>query len=434
MDKVAGVRARTEAPDVPGGGDVVDQGERDADVSRADADLTTGPVLEGVVRFAAPIAAANLLQQLYLLVDSMVVGRYLGVPGMAAIGASQSLTYLLWTVMFGLNAAFSIRIAHHAGAGTSDRPAVRALARCTVAWSAASLVLTVAGAGTALAAMGVSGSLADDACRFLNALAVGLLPVFGLAGIAAVLTGRGDSRTAMVLLGVCNVLNGVFVWLFVGPMRLGLAGAALATVAANALAAAAGLVLMRRPSGLTDEVASENTSGIEAELRKALRIGIPMTTQHLLIAGGMMLLTGVVAGFGAAVLAGVTVVIRLEQFANVVFLGLSSAVATFVAQNAGAGRPDRVRQVLWAAIRTTVGLSAVVSVTVILFRDGITAAFIDDSAAASVIIRYILITYPFFVCYALMVVVHGYLNGLGRSVIPLVCTVLCFGIVRLPLS
>lgn len=463
---------RPAAPDVParegtcrGAGDVADQGERrgergtevrgpatgpphaagvpgTADVSgcAGAVDLTTGPVLRGVVRFAAPIAAANLMQQLYLLVDSMVVGRYLGVPGMAAVGASQSLTYLLWTVMFGLNSAFSIRIAHHRGAGTSDRCAVRALARCTVAWSAVSFALTVTGAGTALSVMGVHGALAQDTCRFLEILAAGLLPVFGLAGIAAVFTGRGDSRTAMVLLGAGNVLNGVLVWLLVGPARLGLAGAALATVAANALAAAGGLARLRRRSqhaarGVqgADDGGRPNPT-VADELRTTLRIGVPMTTQFLLIAVGMMLLTAVVTGFGATALAAVTVVVRLELFASVVFLGLSSALATFVAQNTGAGRPDRVRQVLWAAIRMTVLLSVVVSVTVMVFRDGVTAAFIDDATAGAVITRYIVITYPSFVCYTLMVVVHGYLNGLGRSVVPLVCTVLSFGVVRLPLS
>jgi putative MATE family efflux protein len=396
-------------------------------------DLTRGPVLRRTVSYALPVAGASLLQQSYLLVDGAVVGHYLGSPGLAAVGAAHGLVYLLSTGSYGLAGAFSVRIGQLTGAGHDHRAAQRALAAGTVLWSLVGLGLTLALAGPALAAMGVDAPVAQDARRFLTTYAAGLPAVFGLTATAAVYGGRGDSRASMLLLGLGNLLNAGLVWWFVGPLELGLTGAACATVGASALAAGVGLSGLARYRGGKPGTAP-TAAAVRRELRTGVRLGLPITAQHLVIGLGATVLLGIVASLGTAVLAGVTVVVRLELFASLVFLALASALSVTVAQNAGAGHPDRIRTVLAGCVRLTVAWSVPVSAGLVATRDLVAGLFVSDPAVTAVIGRYIAITYPFFVCYALMVVIHGYATGLGRTTIPLVCTVLSFAAVRLPLS
>ncbi|MBY8851212.1 hypothetical protein K7G98_23840, partial [Saccharothrix sp. MB29] len=138
-------------------------------------DLTTGPPLRRVVGFALPLTAANLLQQGYVLVDSIVVGHYVGVEGLAAVGASGPLFYLLNAMFIGLGTAFTIRLAHLRGARQDGerRGVVLSLALLTVVWSVGCIVLATALARPVLALMGIHGTLADACAEFIGVLSLG---------------------------------------------------------------------------------------------------------------------------------------------------------------------------------------------------------------------------------------------------------------------
>ncbi|MGP4110407.1 MATE family efflux transporter [Streptomyces sp. 4N509B] len=399
-------------------------------------DLTRGPVLTGVVGIAAPLSLANLLQQGYLLVDSAVVGRYVGVTGLAAMGAAQPLYTILTSLFTGVSAAFSVRLGHLAGAGRRDDPStLAALAVCTAGWSAVCAVAAVLATGPLLTLAGVTGEVAAQARTFMVTLGAGMVAVYALGAVCAVLTGRGDARAATGLMIVASVLNAAFAWLFVGPWRLGIAGAALAVLAANALAAALGLARLvreqrRRPPG-PDRVTAAT---VRAEVRRGLRIGTPMAAQYLLVGVGVLVLVWIITPFGESALAALTVVARLELLTSVLFLTLSGALMVFTAQNTGAGHAVRVRVGVRHTAWLTVALTAAVTLLLLTGRGPIAALFSDSPATRLITERYILITAPFFLCYTLMVVLHGWFNGIARTVVPLACTVVSLGVVRLPLS
>ncbi|MER7487711.1 MATE family efflux transporter [Streptomyces sp. NPDC126497] len=400
-------------------------------------DLTRGPVLAGIVGTAAPLALANLLQQGYLLVDSAVVGRYVGVTGLAALGAAQPLYAILTSLFTGVSGAFTVRLGHLAGAGRRDDPsALLALAACTAVWSALCAAVAVLAAAPLLALTGVTGEVAAEARTFVVTLCSGMVAVYALGAVCAVLTGRGDVRRATALMIAASVLNALFAWLFVGPWRLGIAGAALAVVASNALTAAVGLTrLVReqrrpRPSG----AAAVTVATVLAEVRRGLRIGAPMAVQYLLIGVGVLVLVWIITPFGEEALAALTVVARLELLTSVLFLNLSGALMVFTAQNTGAGRAARVREGVRHSVWLGVVLTAVVSLLLLAGRGPIAALFSGSPGTRMVTERYILITAPFFLCYTLTVVLHGWFNGTARTVVPLICTVASLGVVRLPLS
>ncbi|MEO3749484.1 MATE family efflux transporter [Streptomyces sp. B6B3] len=400
-------------------------------------DLIQGPPLTGIVGIAAPLALASLLQQGYLLVDSAVVGRYVGVTGLAAMGAAQPLYAILSSLFTGVSGAFAVRFGHLTGAGRQhdDTSALVALAVCTAAWSAVCAAAAVLAARPLLALMGVTGEVAAAAHTFVVTLCSGMGAIFALGAVCAVLTGRGDARRATGLMIAASVLNAAFAWLFVGGWRLGIAGAALAVLAANALTAVVGVARLvreqrRRPSG----AAAVTAATVRAEVRRALRIGTPMAVQYLLIGVGVLVLVWIITPFGEAALAALTVVARLELLTSVLFLTLSGALMVFTAQNTGARENGRVRDGIRHAVWLGTALTALVSLLLLTQRGPIAALFSDGPETRLITERYILVTAPFFLCYTLTVVLHGWFNGIARTVVPLVCTVVSLGAVRLPLS
>jgi putative MATE family efflux protein len=399
-------------------------------------DLTRGPVLTQVVGIAAPLALANLLQQGYLLVDSAVVGRFVGVTGLAAMGAAQPLYTILTSLFTGVSNAFSVRLGHLAGAGRRDDPsALRALAVCTVAWAVVCAAAAVLVTAPLLALTGVTGEVAAQARTFLVTLCSGMVAVYALGAVCAVLTGRGDARRATALMIAASVLNAVFAGLFVGPCRLGIAGAALAVPAANALAAAAGLTrLVREQRRRPDGARTVTAATVRAEVWRGLRIGAPMAVQYLLIGVGVLVLVWIITPFGDEALAALTVVSRLELLTSALFLNLSGALMVFTAQNTGAGQAARVRDGVRHGVWLGVALTALVSLLLLTARGPIAALFSSSAETRLITERYIIVTAPFFLCYTLTVVLHGWFNGIARTVVPLVCTVLSLGVVRLPLS
>jgi len=254
--------------------------------------LTGGPPLRRIVGFSLPLTVANLCQQGYLLVDGIVVGRFLGVDALAGVGAAGPLYYLLSATFIGASTAFTIRLAQLLGAGRSDRTRAVAVALLlfTLSWSLACAGLMAAGGGPVLAAMGLTGAVAAAGRTFLLVLAAGLPSIFGLAGLTAYLRGQGDPRTPMYLLIGSSALNAGLSWLFVGPLRLGVAGAAAATGTAATLALLAGLARIAGPGriGRPGRGAPGSTrAAVPEELRGAARLGLPLATQHIVLALGI---------------------------------------------------------------------------------------------------------------------------------------------------
>ena len=239
------------------------------------SDMTRGPILATIVGFGLPLAVANLAQQGYLLVDSVIVGRYLGVDALAAVGASQPLFALMTGVFAGAATAFSVRLGTLKGAGaTPGRAVAGALVTCVAAWSAACLLLTVAATGPVLALIGAGGAVDGGARRFLLVLAAGLPAVFGLTAVTAAQQGLGDARSAMRVTVLTSALNALLGWWLVGPMGLGIGGAALATGLANLAGLAFGLHQLRRRWPIPPRAAS--AGGVRAELGRTLRLAVPM--------------------------------------------------------------------------------------------------------------------------------------------------------------
>ncbi|GHI03110.1 hypothetical protein AQI88_02070 [Streptomyces cellostaticus] len=382
--------------------------------------------------FSLPMSVANYVQQSYLVADSIIVGHYVGVGGLAAVGAAQPIFYLVNAVFLGLVSGFAIRFARMTGSGRAERQqdTVIGLAAFAVVWAALCITLVFAATGFFLHIMGIHGAVAHSSTTYLRTLSLGFVGVFGIGALGGFLRGLGDSRTVMYIMVFSSLLNIALAWSFVALLGWGVRGAALGTVTAASAAFLAGLVLVARRHGIHRY--RSTLPELARQAGQSLRLGFPVGIQHVMLSLGTMVLTSLIAPFGTAAIAAFSIAARLETLAGRFYLDLSGAVTVFVAQATGAGEAERARRVLLDALRICLGVTLAESALVILVRHDIAAAFTTAESVRGIVGSYILMTYPFFLLYAAMAVVHGFLNGIGRTVFPLVCTMLSFLVVRIP--
>ncbi|MFH8337458.1 MATE family efflux transporter [Streptomyces sp. AM6-12] len=388
--------------------------------------------LRSLLGFSLPMSVANYVQQSYLLADSIIVGRYVGVDGLAAVGAAQPIFYLVNAVFLGLVSGFAIRFARMRGSGRAERQqeAVVGLAAFAVVWAALCITLVFSATGLFLHVMGIHGAVAQGSTTYLRTLSLGFVGVFGIGALGGFLRGLGDSRTVMYIMVFSSLLNIALAWSFVALLGLGVRGAALGTVTASSVAFLAGLVLVARRHGIHRY--RSTLPELARQAGSSLRLGFPVGIQHIMLSLGTMVLTSLIAPFGTAAIAAFSIASRLETLAGRFYLDLSGAVTVFVAQYTGAGEAERARRALLDALRLCWWVTLAECAVVILVRHDIAAAFTSDQSVHAIVGRYILMTYPFFLLYSAMAVVHGFLNGIGRTVFPLVCTMLSFLVVRIP--
>jgi putative MATE family efflux protein len=385
-----------------------------------------------ILGFSLPMSVANYVQQSYLLADSIIVGHYVGIDGLASVGAAQPIFYLVNAVFLGLVSGFAIRFARMTGSGRAERQqdAVIGLALFAVVWAALCIGLVFGATGFFLDAMGIHGGVAAGSTTYLRTLSLGFVGMFGIGALGGFLRGLGDSRTVMYIMVFSSLLNIALAWSFVAVLGWGLRGAALGTVTAASLAFVVGLVLVARRHGIHRY--RSNLPELARQAGTSLRLGFPVGIQHVLLSLGTMVLTSLIAPFGTAAIAAFSIASRLEALAGRFYLDLSGAVTVFVAQHTGAGDAERARRVLLEALRICLWGTVAESLLVILLRHDIAAAFTTDASVRAIVGSYILMTYPFFLLYSAMAVVHGFLNGIGRTVFPLVCTMLSFLVARVP--
>ncbi|OGR81375.1 MAG: MATE family efflux transporter [Elusimicrobia bacterium GWC2_64_44] len=398
-------------------------------------DLTTGSEGRLIWNFALPMLAGNVLQQSYNVVDSVIVGRAVGKSALAAVGASFPILFLLISLIIGATMGFSILISQYFGAKDMARVR-RTIDTSYIFLFFASLLMTAAGllfSESILRLLNTPEEILPQALTFLRITFGGLVFLFGYGSVSAILRGLGDSRTPLYVSAISILLNAALVAFFVIGLGWGVAGSAWATLIAQGASFLGAIVYLNR----THTVLKFRLRGLEfdrAILKKALAIGLPSGVQQLLAAGGMMVLTRLVNGFGTDAMAGYTAAGRVDTFAVMPAMSLSAAISTFVGQNVGAGKLERVRNGLKAALLLSAATSLATTLAVVVFGWHLIALFTSDPAVVAIGARYLLIAGGFYIVFSSMFVVNGALRGAGDTVIPMLVTVLALWVIRLPVS
>jgi putative MATE family efflux protein len=268
---------------------------------------------------------------------------------------------------------------------------------------------------------------------FLRITFSGVLFLFGYNSISAVLRGLGDSKTPLYFLIISTILNVLLVMLFVLVFKWGIAGSAWATVLAQSVSFIMGVVYLNR----THPVLTFRLKGLEFDreiFKKSLAIGLPTGIQQVVVAAGMMALSRIVNGFGTNAIAAFTAAGRIDTFAVMPAMNLSAAISTFTGQNIGAGRLDRVKHGLRAALIISGAISLATTLAIVIFNWHLIAMFNSDPGVVAIGARYLIIVGGFYIVFSSMFVVTGVLRGAGDTLIPMLVTILALWGIRVPVS
>ncbi|MCI7131487.1 MAG: MATE family efflux transporter [Lachnospiraceae bacterium] len=379
-------------------------------------DMTKGNVTNLLLRFTMPMLVGNIFQQFYNMVDSIIVGRFVGTNALGAVGSVGSITFMFFSLCLGLGSGIGILISQYFGAGQDDY-VKKIIANALYITLATGALMSFCGAVFAEPILHFMHTPAEnfaDALTYMRIVCGFTVVVAGYNTISAILRALGDAKTPLIFLGVASVLNIVLDLVFVVPMQMGVAGAAWATVIAQFFAMLGSIAFgYKKNEYLRLEKRHMAYSGEIVE--KSFRIGIPVAAQNALIAFSCVALQSVVNRYGTTVMAAYTATGRVEGLVQQPYNSLALAVSTFAGQNAGAGQYDRVRD----GVKKSVWMVAIFSVLMIivmwLFGEPIMRIFINEPEVIAIGAKGLRITSLMYFGLGLIYVMRGMLNGVGDA-------------------
>lgn len=386
--------------------------------------MTEGQPASLIFTFALPLMAGNVFQQLYTVVDTMVVGKALGVHALAALGAADWMNWMMLGIIQGLTQGFGILMAQHFGAGRADD--LRRTVGCSVLLALiSSFVLLGFGqiiARPVLLLLQTPQDIIDNSLLYLRIMYVGIPVVMAYNLSASILRSLGDGRTPLYAMIVAAVVNIILDLFFVLGLGLGIGGAAAATLIAQMISCIfcfyhirkIDLLAMNRSDFLPQK-------GLSLHL---LLLGTPMAFQNAIISVGGMIVQFVVNGFGVIFIAGFTATNKLYGVLEVAATSYGYAMVTYAGQNLGAGKIERIRKGMRAALLIALATSALIAACMLLGGKAILSCFISGtpeefSQTLKIAYHYLAVMS---ICLPVLYILHvtrSAIQGMGNTVLPM---------------
>ena len=379
-------------------------------------DMTQGSPIGHIIKFTLPLLLGNLFQQLYNMVDSIVVGNFVGADALAAVGACSSMNFLFFSLSSGLAIGIGIIVAQYFGAGDEEN------VRSTIA----NAIYVLAGAAALVSLIGVlfcpailrllqtPDTVIGDSITYMRTTCAGILFIAAYNGIAAMLRALGDSKTPLYFLIVSSIINVVLDLTFVLVLDWGVFGVALATIIAQAVSAVTCMIYAYHKVEyfrLTREQLTFKPQIVE----RSIRLGVPIALQNSMIAVSCMALQGVVNTFGETIMASYTVIGRIEQVVQQPYSSLGMALTTYCGQNMGAGRTDRVKKGFRQATLMVLVFSLCLIPIAYLFGEQIVGIFVKERAVIEIGAKAIRINSLCYFGLGMIYVPRAVLNGCGDT-------------------
>lgn len=386
------------------------------------SDMTTGSPAKLIIRFMIPMFLGNLFQQFYNVVDSIVAGQFLGVQALAAIGSTGSLMFFVIGWLNGLTSGFAIMVAQCFGAKKEDR--MRHYVAMSVYLSVAfALVMTI---GLTLAnepilrLMNYSEEIMPEVKAYMGIIYAGLLVTVAYDALSAFLRALGDSRSPLYFLMISAGINVFLDIVFIVVMGMGVEGCAYATVIAQAISAFCCFIYIVKKYPIL-HLRKEDFRYSWNSVKKLLGLGIPMALQFSITAIGTIIVQGAVNVYGETYMAGFSAAGKLQNILGTVFVAFGATVATYVGQNRGAGRIDRVREGVRCTQYMILAWSVIAMILMFFFGKYMTCIFVNSSETdvLAVSVEYF---HTVFWCYPFLGSIFLYRNtlqGMGYGLVPM---------------
>ncbi len=308
-------------------------------------DMTVGSPAGHIIRFTLPLLLGNLFQQLYNMVDSIVVGNFVGANALAAVGACGSMNFLFFSLSSGLAIGIGIIVAQYFGAG--DEENVRnTIANAIYVLAGAAILVSIIGillCPAILRLLQTPDTIIGDSVVYMRTTCAGIIFIAAYNGVAAMLRALGDSKTPLYFLIISSIVNVVLDLIFVLVFNWGVFGVALATIIAQAVSAVTCIIYAYHKVEYF-RLTREQLQFKSQIVVHSIKLGVPIALQNSMIAVSCMVLQGVVNTFGETIMASYTIIGRIEQIVQQPFSSLGMALTTYSGQNIGAGKPERVKK------------------------------------------------------------------------------------------
>ncbi len=379
-------------------------------------DMTIGSPAKHIFYFAMPLLIGNLFQQFYNMVDSLVVGNYVGANALAAVGACGSMSFLFFSLCGGLATGIGIIVAQFYGA-KDEKHMQATIANAIYVCVGSAIVVSVLGivlSPALLRLLQTPEEIMADTVIYMRTTCTGIVAIALYNGVAAILRALGDSKTPLYFLIVASVVNVVLDLFFVLQFHWGVFGVAFATIIAQAVSAVSCIVYayIKVPYfRLTKDQLRPDFDIIG----RSFTIGIPLALQNSMIAVSCMALQGVVNSFGATVMAAYTILGRIEQVVQQPYSSLGMAITTYTGQNVGAQKFDRVKKGYHQAILIVLAFSILLLPVAYLFGEQIIGAFVKEPEVIAMGVQGLRINAWFYFGLGMIYVPRALLNGAGDA-------------------
>lgn len=397
-------------------------------------DMTTGSVAKKLILFAIPVLGGSIFTQLYNVVDSIVVGQFVGAAALAAVGISFPISMLVNSIFAGLGTGSSVLVSQYYGAGQKKELNEMVNTTYTLALIIGA-ILTVVGmlvARPVLELLKTPDNVIDNATIYLRIVMFGSLGHLFYNMGAAILRGLGDSKWPMYFLIICAVLNIILDLLFVIAFHWDVAGVAWATIIAQ-LISGIGVVIRTVKGGYGVSISLKS---LRVDGHKALmlaKIGIPSALSMLISSLGMLVIQRFNNSFGSDFLAGMTIMMKIDGFALIPLQALGMAITTFVGQNLGANKEDRVHKGVRTTMILIIAIGLVMGLIMYTLGYQLGGLFTKEAPAREVCQIGLRIVFIMYIAMGLQQAFNGIMRGAGAVSIPMIISFICL-MVRIPVA
>lgn len=379
-------------------------------------DMTTGKTAGHIIRFAIPLLIGNLFQQFYNMVDSIVVGNYVGADALAAVGACGSINFLIFSLSLGLSIGIGIMVSQYFGAGEEDmvKRTIGNAMYVLLATAVCTGMIGILFSTQILRLLSTPENIMGDAVCYLRTTCAGIAAIAVYNGVAGILRALGNSKTPLYFLVLSSIVNVCLDLFFVINLGWGVFGVAFATIIAQVVAAVACLVYAFRKVSYF-HMSKEQYRPDRKIIGKLFQLGIPIALQNSMIALSCMVLQGVVNSFGNTVMTAYTIIGRIEQIIQQPYGSLATALTTFTGQNIGAGKQDRVKHGYYQSILMVLVFSLIMLPIAWIFGGQIVGIFVKETAVIEVAKKALCITSACYFALGMIYIPRAVLNGTGDT-------------------
>lgn len=405
------------------------------DKRKGNTDLTEGKVWKVIVRFALPLLVGNLLQQFYNITDSIIVGQFLGKEALAAVSASFFIYYFIISLVIGVGSGTTVVISQLFGAKQYQKVQL-AFSSFFIFMLVGGIILSIAGiifAEPVFRLTNTPEEVIPQAVAYFRIYIGGTFLFVTFNSIISILRGVGESVRPMLFILITTVLNIAFDLLFILVFKWGIEGAARATVVSQGIGMCIALAYVNNTHPLLS-IKKQDMLFDWKLFKESLKIGLPTSVQQCAIALGLIALLGIVNSFGTNTLTAYGAAGKIDTIITQAILTLSGALAAFCGQNIGAGRLDRVKKGVQFTMYTNIALGLLTFAAVYLFGNGMMRIFTKDIDVVAIGKEYLLIIGGFFIVHGALNVYNGALRGAGDTLFPMITSLVCLWLIRIPLA